>query len=494
MNVLVFPVAIPLFTAAVLMLAPNRHLLQRWISFAGSCVHAIAAVLVFVRVERRGMLVLQLGGWPAPFGITLVADLLAAMLLVATAIVGIAVTMSAFSGVDPRREGFGYHGLIHVLLMGVSGAFLTGDLFNLYVWFEVMLVASFVLMALHRTRAQLEAAFKYVALNLIASSLFLTTLGLLYGGTGALNMAELATILPERESTGYGTILAMLFLTAFGIKAAMFPLFFWLPASYHTPPAAVGAIFAGLLTKVGVYSMIRVFTLLFPGEPAILYILLLVQAGCTMLVGLVGALAQRDFRRVLSFNLVGHLGYTTVGVALSTPAAMAGSIFYILHHIAVITNLYLISGIFLRLRRTTAFSELGSIFRDRPLAAFLSAIPLFSLAGVPPLSGFIGKLALVRGAFGAGAWWTGAVILAVSLLTLLSMARLWDESFWKTAPHEDKSRLPGVILLPIAFLSAVTVAMTFAAGPLFELTRKASDQLLHPALYIDAVLKGSPQP
>ncbi len=494
MNVLVLPIALPLFTAAVLLLAPSRPLLQRWISFAGACALAIAAVLVFVRVERDGILVLQLGGWPAPFGITLVADVLSAMLVVATAVVGLAVASSAFSGVDPRREGFGYHGLIHVLLMGVSGAFLTGDLFNLYVWFEVMLVASFVLMALHRTRAQLEAAFKYVALNLIASSLFLTTLGLLYGGTGALNMAELATILPACENTAYETILAMLFLTAFGIKAAMFPLFFWLPASYHTPPAAVGAVFAGLLTKVGVYSMIRVFTLLFPGDPAMLYTLLLAQAGCTMIVGLVGALAQRDFRRILSFNLVGHLGYTTVGVALGTSAAMAGSIFYILHHIAAITNLYLISGVFLRLRHTTSLTELGSIFRERPLVAILAAIPVFSLAGVPPLSGFIGKLALVRGAFGAGAWWTGGIILAVSLLTLLSMARLWSESFWKTAPHGDKSRLPGVILLPIAFLSAITVAMTVAAGPLYQLAMKTSDQLLNPALYIDAVLKGGPQP
>ena len=200
------------------------------------------------------------------------------------------------------------------LLMGVSGAFLTGDLFNLYVWFEVMLVASFVLMALHRTRAQIEGAFKYVTLNLIASSLFLTALGLLYGGTGTLNMADLAVIFRQREMGTFELVLAMLFFTAFGVKAALFPLFFWLPASYHTPPAAVGAVFAGLLTKVGVYALIRVFTLLFQTAPPQLYNLLLVQAGLTMIVGLIGALAQRDFRRVLSFNLVGHLGYTTVGL------------------------------------------------------------------------------------------------------------------------------------------------------------------------------------
>ena len=258
---------------------------------------------------------------------------------------------------------------------------MAGDIFNLYVWFEVMLVASFVLMALHRTRAQIEAAFKYVTLNLIASSMFLTALGLTYGNTGTLNMADLASVFRSREIGTFELVLAVLFLTAFGVKAALFPLFFWLPASYHTPPAAVGAIFAGLLTKVGVYALIRVFLLLFREAPPGLYSLLLVQAGCTMLVGLVGALAQRHFRRVLSFNLVGHLGYTTVGLALLTQSAMAASILYIFHHIFVITNLYLISGIFLRLRRTTRFEALGSIYRDHPGVAIVAMIPIFSLAG-----------------------------------------------------------------------------------------------------------------
>jgi multicomponent Na+:H+ antiporter subunit D len=293
-----------------------------------------------------------------------------------------------------------------------------------------------------------------------------------------------------REIATFELVLAILFLSAFGIKAALFPLFFWLPASYHTPPAAVGAVFAGLLTKVGIYALIRVFTLLFREAPPGLYTLLLVQAGCTMVVGLIGALAQRDFRRVLSFNLIGHLGYTSVGLALTTPAAMAGSILYILHHIFVITNLYLVSGIFLRLRRTTQLSELGSLYRERPLAAILALIPVFSLAGVPPLSGFVGKLALLRGTLEASAYWTSAVILAVGVLTLLSMARLWDESFWKQAPQAEKSRLNHVILVPIAGLSALTLAITFAAEPLFTLALRASEQLLQPETYIDAVLQG----
>jgi len=483
-----------MFTAAILLLAPRRPLLQRWISFAGSLFQSSATIALFVRVEQNGIQVLQAGGWPAPFGITLVADLFAAMLVLATGSVGVAITATSFAGVDPRREASGYHGLLHVLLMGVSGAFLTGDLFNLYVWFEVMLVASFVLMALHRTRAQIEAAFKYVTLNLIASSLFLTALGLLYGGTGTLNMADLASVFRTREIGTFELVLAMLFLVAFGVKAALFPLFFWLPASYHTPPAAVGAVFAGLLTKVGVYALIRVFTLLFHGAPKELFVLLLAQAGCTMVVGLIGALAQRDFRRVLSFNLSGHLGYTTVGLALMTHAAMAGSILYILHHIFVITNLYLVSGIFLRLRRTTAFEMLGSLYRDYPGVAVIAMIPIFSVAGVPPLSGFIGKLALVRASFEAGAFWTAALILFVGILTIISMARLWDESFWKPAPNPDQSSMSRLMLAPIVCLSAITLAITVSAQWLFSLALRASEQLLNPGIYIDAVLKTGTRP
>jgi multicomponent Na+:H+ antiporter subunit D len=489
-NALVAPVVAPLLTAIILLLAPRRPRLQRWISFVGSLAMAASSVFLLVAVQKQGMLVLQSGGWAAPFGITLVADLLASMLVAATGVVGLAVTASAFAGVDPVREASGYHGLLQVLLMGVSGAFLTGDLFNLYVWFEVMLVASFVLMALHRTRAQIEAAFKYVTLNLIASSLFLTALGLLYGGTGTLNMADLARVFRQREIGTFELVLAMLFLAAFSVKAALFPLFFWLPASYHTPPAAAGAVFAGLLTKVGVYALVRVFTLLFHNAPPQFYNLMLAQAACTMIIGLVGALAQRDFRRVLSFNLVGHLGYTTVGLGLMTHTAMAASVLYIFHHIFVITNLYLISGIFLRLRRTTEFSALGSILREYPWVAAISAIPLFSLAGIPPLSGFIGKLALIRATLAAGACWTSATILVVGVLTMISMARLWDESFWKPASEPDKTSMSWVMLLPIAGLAAITLAITVAADPLFELTLRASDQLLNPQVYIDAVLKG----
>jgi multicomponent Na+:H+ antiporter subunit D len=489
MTALVLPILVPLSTAAILMLAPKRPLPQRWIALGGSVLLLGSAGWLFQRVEAAGIQVLQVSGWPAPFGITLVADLLAAMLVLAVGVVGVAITTAAFAGVDPKREAFGYHPLIQVLLMGVAGAFLTGDLFNLYVWFEVMLVASFVLMALHRSSAQVEAAFKYVAINLVASSIFLTALGLLYGMAGTLNMADLARIWPTMRAPGIEMVLAVLFVIAFSIKAGLFPLFFWLPASYHTPPAAIGAAFAGLLTKVGVYALIRIFTLLFQGAPPGLFTLLLAMSAATMVIGLVAALSERDFRRILAFNLVAHIGYTTASLSLLTTAALAGAIFYVLHHILVITNLYLVSGVFLRLRRTTDLAGLGGFYKDQPLFSALALVPIFSLAGVPPLSGFLGKLAILEGAFEARAYWVGGLVLVVGLLTLLSMGRTWAEAFWTPSAGAADVGGPGSPLLAtIAALSILTLAMTLGAERVFDLASRSAHELLRPEEYVRAVL------
>jgi multicomponent Na+:H+ antiporter subunit D len=288
-------------------------------------------------------------------------------------------------------------------------------------------------------------------------------------------------------------VLAGLFLTAFSIKAGLFPLFFWLPASYHTPPAAIGAIFAGLLTKVGVYALIRIFTLLFQDAPPALFTLLLVMSVATMAIGIVAALNERDFRRILSFNLVAHIGYTTACLSLLSPAALAGGVFYVLHHIVVITTLFLVSGVLLRLRRTTDMIGLGGLYKSQPVFAALAMIPIFSLAGVPPLSGFLGKLAILQGMFAAGAYVVGTMVLVVGLLTLLSMGRAWAEAFRRPAAPTADMTTPGrPLLLAISALSLVTVAMTAAAGPLFDLTSRAARQLLERGDYIRAVLGATP--
>lgn len=485
---LILPIAVPMLTAAVSLFISNRHC-QRWLAFVGACALLASAIAVAVTVHVDGIQVLRAGAWVAPFGIVLVADRLSALLVVAVGVVGVAATAFAFAGVDPRRESAGYHPVMMVLLMGVSGAFLTGDLFNLYVWFEVMLVASFVLISLYRNRMQIRAAFTYVTLNLLASAFLLTALGLLYGRTGTLNLADLSRQWSKGDVPTLQLPMAALFFTAFGIKAALFPWFSWLPASYHAPPPAVSAIFAGLLTKVGVYAMFRVFTLLFrdlsPAAPTFVLAVSLV----TMVVGVTCALTQRDLRRILSFNLVGHIGYTTMGLGLATALGIAGSLLYVIHHILAITNLYLIAGIFLRMRRTSVLDRLGSMYRTHPYVSLLALVPLFALAGVPPLSGAIAKIALVQAAFEAGAYWAGAVALAVSLLSLLSIARVWDAAFWQPAPDEPPQAQPTwKQLLPIGALTALTLAFTLAAGPLVDLTSTIAADLLDPDAYIQAVL------
>jgi multicomponent Na+:H+ antiporter subunit D len=440
-----------------------------------------------------------MGDWPAPFGITLVADLFSAIMVVLAGIIGLGVAIYSIASIDARREAYGYYALLNILLMGVCGAFLTGDIFNLYVWFEVMLIASFVLLALGGERAQTEGAIKYVTLNLISSAFFLAAVGILYGLAGTLNMADLSQRLGGM-SPGIVTAVAMLFLVAFGIKAAAFPLFFWLPASYHTPPVAVSAVFAGLLTKVGVYAMIRVFTLLFVQDTGYTHSLILGIAGLTMITGVLGAMAQNEFRRILSFHIVSQIGYMLMGLGLFTTLGLAGSVFYIAHHIIVKTNLFLVAGVVRFLRGSYELKVLGGVYQSFPVLAFLFLIPALSLAGIPPLSGFFAKLALVRAGVEQESYLIVAVALAVSLLTLYSMTKIWNEVFWKAAPAAvaetpagatgETRRGLSVMLLPIVALAAVTVSIGVTAGPVFELSMNAADQLMDPTAYIEAVLGG----
>ncbi|MCG8587130.1 MAG: hypothetical protein MI757_20690, partial [Pirellulales bacterium] len=383
---------------------------------------------------------------------------------------------------------------LHGLLLGVCGAFLTGDMFNMYVWFEVMLIASFVLVALGGEKAQLGGAIKYVTLNLISSAIFLAAAGVLYGTVGTLNMAALARQLSSTEATVPSIAGAML-LVAFGIKAAVFPLFFWLPASYHTPPAAVSALMAGLLTKVGVYAIVRAFSLLFVYDFDYWQPILVWMAGTTMVTGVLGAAAQSEFRRILSFHIVSQIGYMIMGFAIFTPLAIAGTVFYLVHHIIVKTNLFLIAGIVQRIRGTNDLDKLGGLYRSRLWLAVLFLIPAMSLAGLPPLSGFWAKFALVRAGLDAERYWLIATALVVSLLTLFSMTKIWNEAFWKASPRDDDGSQAHSPLLwmvvPVVALAAITVTIGINAEPLFALATSAAEQLLDPSEYIDAVLGGA---
>ncbi len=321
----------------------------------------------------------------------------------------------------------------------------------------------------------------------------LTAIGLLSGKVGTLTRADVAVKVRGAPRAELSASVTMLFLVAFGIKAAVFPLFFWLPASYPTAPVAVSAIVAGLLTKVGVYALIRTFTLMFVQDRSFSDAVLMVIAGFTMVTGVLGAAAQREIRRILSFHIVSQIGYMIMGLALGSRLALAGAIFFVVHNMIAKTALFLVSGVVHRIHGTSELDRIGGAYRDRWLVAAVFFVPAMALAGMPPSTGFVGKLALVRAGLALGQWGIVAVALLVSLLTLYSMTKIWIEGFWKDAPPEaepcpQESGVAERMLVPATALAALTVVLGVVGQPLFALADRAAAQLVDPRPYLDAVL------
>ncbi len=496
-NLLALPISIHFIAAALILLVPGAAV-RKWLSVAACGVVLVVALLIWLLERQHGILAMGVGGWPAPFGIALVADRFAGLMLVISATVGLTGAIYGLSDVGAGQRSNRFDFFFQVLLGGVNGAFLSGDLFNIFVWFEVMLMASFVLVSSGGQRNQLAGGIKYMALNFIASGLFLTALGLLYGKTGTLNLADLAVKLANPTERGLLLPVGVLLFAAFGIKAGLFPLYSWLPASYHTPLPVVSAVFAGLLTKVGVYSLIRLFTLVFPlaqedGGGAFLRMALLVTSLATMVFGVFGAATQMDARRILSFHIISQIGYMTAGLAIGGTAGLTAAVFYTIHHIAVKTNLFFVAGTIEHLRGTGALGRLGGLWRTAPWLCVLFLIPALSLAGIPPLSGFWAKLLVLKAAIGAGWFVTSAIALAVGVFTLYSMTKIWNEAFWKSPPEPVSSerQLSVSLYIPGALLCAVTLIFSLMPETLLSEASAAAAQLADPSAYIKAVLGGA---
>ena len=490
---LTLPVLLPLLGAALAILGGRSRAFQRAVALTTLATTAVLAVVLLVEVDRDGPVSTQAGGWPAPLGITLVADRLSAIMLVLASLMLVSVLVYAIGQPGAERNHVGFQSVYLVLAAGVALAFLTGDLFTLFVAIEMMLTASYVLITLGGRLEQVRAGMTYVVISLLASVLFVALLALVYAATGTVNLADLAGRIPDLPS-GLQGALAVLMLVVFGIKAAVFPFSFWLPDSYPTAPSPVTAIFAGLLTKVGVYAIIRTQTLLFPAgsRPATL---MLVLAAATMLVGVLGALAQRDVRRILSFQIVSHIGYMMMGIGLFTVAGLAATVLYTIHHIVAKTGLFLTGGLIEHAGGSSRLGRLGGMVRTAPALAVLFLVPALSLVGLPPLSGFIAKFALVDAAGARQAYTVLAVSLVASLLTLYSLMKIWVAVFWGQPPRvaPERARPPGrlggpaLMVGPAAALVALTVAIGVAAGPLYDLSQRTAADLLDPAAYVEAV-------
>ncbi len=488
-RLLALPIALPLGAAAVSIVVGRWRQAQRVIGVTTLTALVAVAVVLLVHVDREGPVTAQAGGWEAPLGITLIADRLAGVMLVVALLMLLAVLVYAIGQGEAERQHVGFHPVYLVLAAGVSSSFLTGDLFNLFVSFEVMLTASYVLITLGGRRDQVQAGMTYVVVSLVASALFLTTLGFVYASAGTVNLADLAGRFAELP-VGVRQGLALLMLVVFGIKAAVFPLFSWLPDSYPTAPTAVTAVFAGLLTKVGVYAIIRTQTVLLPSgdRPTAL---LLAMAGATMLVGVLGAIAHNDIKRILSFQIVSGIGFIVMGLGLITVAGMAGAVFMIIHHVVVMTGLFLTGGLVERRAGTGHLDRLGGLGRTAPVVGLLFLIPALSLAGVPPFSGFVAKFALVEAGIAEGSWEVVAVSLLVSLLTVFSMTKIWAGAFWGAVePPEPGRPLPALMVVPTAALTALGLAVALFAGPLYALSERAAADLLDSTVYVRAVLGG----
>lgn len=488
-NHLFLPLIVPLIGAALAVLLGRRRPLARAVVLASVSINVLYSGWLLWQIARGGRMVAQAAGWPAPFGISLVADALGATMLLVAAVLMLGTVLYSRRSVGPLYEKYFYEPLLLLLLLGVSGAFLTGDLFNLYVWFEVLLMASFGLITLGGTRAQMVGGLKYVVLNLIGSTSFLIGCGLIYGLTGTLNMAHLGERMSAIDSPALTAAVAGLFLFAFGSKAAIAPLFFWLPDSYHTPAPAVTAVFSGLMTKVGVYALYRVFGVVLPNQLAALAPLILALAGITMVVGVVGAMAQMNIRRILSFHIVSQIGYSIMGLGLASAAGLAAGLLFTAHVMIVKAALFFLGGAVEQVAGTGDLKRLGGIARREPILAIFWFLGILSLAGIPPLSGFFGKLALLQVGVAQGQYVITGVAAAVSLLTFFSMLKIWNEVFWKKS-YEDLSKLPRVplgLLAPGALLVVLSLAIGLAAGPVAELSAQAGAQAFDLAGYAAAV-------
>lgn len=490
-NLIILPLVIPLGTAIILLFFRKRIAVQRWISVIGMLSNIAASGLIVYEVHAKGVQTLRMGGWTPPYGIVFVADMLAALLTLTTAIIGLACLFYAFYNIGEEREKKFFYPFFNFLLVGVSGSFLTGDLFNLFVCFEVMLIASYGLIALGGTRRQLRETLKYILVNIISSTLFVASVAYLYSVMGTLNMAHLSVLVAEAGQDGILTVISMLFLIVFSLKAGLF-LFFWLPGSYAAPPAAVTALFGALLTKVGLYAIIRVFTLIFYHEPQMTHSWIGWMAAATMLLGGLGAIAYSDLQRIMNYNVVISAGFIAFGLAVANKDSLDGIVFYLLHDMVAKGLMYFLGGMIIAAAGTGKLNEMGGLIKRYPFMGWMFFVMALTLVGVPPLSGFTGKMLVLRGGFDEEMFWLAAIGLGSSLLVLYSMMRIFTKVFWgkeMIASDVNSGNIKGMKNAAIG-LFVMVILIGLGSEWLYTFVNQAGDGLIRTDLYIEAVFKG----
>lgn len=480
------PIMLPFFAAIVMLLVGKRPVQHRVIAAVGGLLVVIAAVFLVFYVYRNGMVVTYIGGWEPPFGISVVVDMIAALLVLTSSLIVFFVSVYSFQSIGEPREKYYFYVMVMFMLSGINGAFLTGDIFNMFVFFEVFLLSSYILITLGGEKRQLREGFKYILINLVSSNFFVLGLAYLYSVGGTLNMADLQIKFTtyDGDTTGI-TIVAIVFLLVFATKAGVFPLYSWLPNSYATPPIPILALFGALLTKVGIYAIARTYSLFFVDNVEFTSQMLLVLAVLTIIAGCIGALAYLDMKKVIIYNIIIAVGVILVGFAIMDMAGSIGAIYYLVHDMIIKAALFLLIGIIIYRTGETNSEQLGGLIKVHPVLGWTFFIAGLSLAGVPPLSGFYGKLFIVESAITNDYYFSAIIVLLSSLVVLYSVMRIFINVFW--GEDMDFERLKQVKMDKMMFsaISLVVVAVLFGLGAdlLYPFVEMAAESFYDPATY-----------
>ncbi len=488
-NILVIPMLLPIIVGVLLIFLRTYGRLQAWVSIASMAVTTGISFYLLYKIQTDGILRLDFGGWEPPFGILFVADSFAVLLVLTSSIVTTICLSYALISTSKELQTMYFYPTVLFLAAGVNGSFLTGDLFNLFVCFEVMLLSSYVLLTLGNSKRQLREAIKYVSINIVSSWFFLVALAYLYGSIGTLNMAHVAERVAESGQTPLLTTISIVFLVVFSLKAGLL-LYFWLPGSYSSPPIVTSALFGALLTKVGIYALFRMFSLIFHHQPEITHTIIGIMAALTLIGGSLGAIAFNDIRTIAAYNVVIAVGFILVGLAIATPAAMEGAIYYLIHDMVAKALLFLLVGTMITLSGTSKMAGMSGLMKNYPLLGWSFFITMLSLAGIPPLSGFIGKVLISAAAIDSGSYGLLALALLSSIFVLYSLLRIFKNCFWgeTIVSKEEQPPLRKGVLWPCLALVLLTIGIGLGTEGMAPYVTDAAETLLNPEIYIDAVL------
>lgn len=488
-NLVIFPILIPLLAGIILAFTNKHTALSRFLTKLFSVISLGVSGYLLWLVFTEGTIILETGSWAAPYGIIFVADSLAVTIVLITNIVATAAAFYAPYSLSEKKEKHYFYAFFFFLISGVSGAFLTGDLFNLFVFFEVLLMASYALIVLGGDRKQLRESLKYVLINLFSSVIFVTTVAFLYSVVGTVNMAQIAERVQEVEQQGILTTIAIILFFVFATKAALFPLYYWMPNSYTVPNPVVSALFGALLTKVGLYSILRSFSLMFTFENTYTSTLFLWIAGLSLIFGVIGALSTNNIKLIIAYNVIPAIGFMLLGIAVFNQDALSGTVYYLMHDMVIKAALFMIVGIVAYVAGTSDLRNMGGLIHKYPFLGWMLFIAAFVLAGIPPFSGFIGKLLLLKGALTKESVVIVIIGLVTSLLILYSIMRIFIHGFWGEEKDYTSKKLNKAIYIPIAFLLAVSIFLGIGAEYVYPHIEDIANYLSDPNIYIESVLK-----